>query len=188
MTEMAKLLNAKDYMDRLSNGINPVDDEVLTKDALLNNVNLSRCFFYVSDILRQVIENGGAVAKRAQRSSMLAPFELPDEMRGKIEITTSPTMIRHLTERINSMIDENTMRKLKVTAVTSWLVQNGFLCEEIINDRKRKVPTEEGEKLGIYSEAREGHYGSYLAVLYKESAQRHIVNNLEQIIKISNGE
>jgi len=186
MTEIAKLITAKDYMDKLSNGINPVNDEVLTIDVLLNNVNLSRCFFYVSDILRQVIENDGFVAKKARSRLLLSPFELSDEMRRKIEITTTPTTITPLAKRINALIDENTMRKLKVTALTGWLVENGLLCEEIINERKRKTPTEAGEKLGIYSETIIGHYGSYLSVFYKESAQRYIVDNLDQIIKLSN--
>ena len=188
MTEMEKLISAKECMDKLLNGIDPISDEVLPNDTILNNVELSRNFFYVSDILRQVIENGGSVAKRVQSKSYLPPFKVPIDQHGQIEITTAPVMIKHFTDRINSLIDENTMRKLKVTAITAWLVSNGFLCEEIINDKKRKKPTEDGEKLGIYSENREGQYGGYLAILYKESAQKHIVNNLEQIIAISNGE
>ena len=188
MTEMVKLQNARDYMDKLSNGIDPTRDEVLPGDSVLNNVDLSRCFFYISDILRQVIENKGVVSRQGQGKRHLAQFSLPDEMHDSVEITTTPTMIRQFTERINRLIDENNMQKLKVTALTRWLVINGFLCEEIINDKKRKKPTEEGEKLGIYSENKEGQYGGYLAILYKESAQRHIVNNLKEIIAISNGE
>jgi len=188
MTEVEKLLSAKDCMDKLSNGIDPISDEVMPKDTVLNNVALSRNFFYVSDILRQVIENGGSVAKRSQNRSYLPPFKLPTEQHSQIELTTTPAMIRQFTDRINSLIDENTMQKLKVTSITGWLVNNGFLCEEIINGKKRKKPTKEGESLGIYSEAREGQNGSYLAVLYNESAQKHIVSNLEQIIAISNGE
>ena len=188
MNEMEKLISAKECMDKLSNGIDPISDEVLPKDTVLNNVVLSRHFFYVSDILRQVIENGGSVAKRAQSKSYLPPFKLPADKHSQIEITTTPTMIKQFTDRINSLIDENTMQKLKVTAITGWLVNNGFLYEETINDKKRKKPTKEGESLGIYSEAREGQYGGYLAILYKDSAQKHIVSNLEQIIAISNGE
>jgi len=186
MTDMERLISAKECMDRLSNGIDPISDEVLPGDTVLNNVDLSRNFFFVSDILRQVIENGGSVAKRAQRRSYLPPFMLPSELHGEIEITAAPAMIRQFTERINSLIDENTMQKLKVAAVTGWLVDNGFLCEEVVNDKKRKKPTKEGEMLGIYSEEREGQYGRYLAILYNESAQRHIINNLEQIATISN--
>lgn len=188
MTEIEKLLNAKDSMDKLSNGIDPISDEVLPKDTVLNNVELSRNFFYVSDILRQVIENGGAVAKRSYKKSYLPPFMLPEELHKKIEITVAPAMIKQFTERINSLIDENSMQKLKVTALTGWLVKNGLLCEEVINEKKRKKPTEKGESLGIYSEAREGQYGNYLAILYKEDAQRHIIKNLKQIIAVSNGE
>jgi len=188
MAEIAKLLHAKDYMDRLSNGIDPTNDDVLTRDSLVNNVNLSRCFFFVSDILRQVIENDGYVGRRVRSNVKLLPFVMSDEDRKKIEVTEAPTMVKHFTDRINSLIDINTMQKLKLTAVTGWLVKEGLLCEETVNDKKRKIPTKAGEKLGIYSEAREGQYGGYLATLYKESAQKHILKNLDQIIKLSNGE
>jgi len=187
MAEMTKLLYAKDYMDKLSNGINPINDEVLTRDSLLNNITLSRCFFFVSDILRQVIENDGYVGKRVRSNVKLLPFVLSEEDQKQIEVTEAPTMIKHFTDRINSMIDINTMQKLKLTAITGWLVKEGLLKEEIINDKKRKIPTKAGEKLGIYSESREGQYGVYTATLYKESAQKHIINNLDQIIALTNG-
>jgi len=188
MTNMKKLLNAKDFMDKLSNGIDPVSDEVLTKDALLGNIDLSRCFFFTSDILRQVIENNGFIGRRAKSNTMLPPFTLSEEQRTQIEITERPAMVRQFTESINNLIDMNSMRNLKVSAVTRWLVENGLLSEEVVNEKKRKIPTKKGEKFGIYSETRNGHYGSYTAILYKESAQRHIVENLDQIAILSNGE
>ena len=187
MTNLEKLTNAKDFMDKLSNGIDPVSDDVLTKEALLGNIDLSRCFFFVSDVLRQVIENGGFIGKRMRNYSHLPPFALTDEQRNKIEVTERPTMIKSFTEGINNLIDINAMRKLKVTAVTKWLVDDGLLSEETVDEKKRKVPTKKGEKLGIYSEAREGQYGGYMAILYKEQAQRHITENLDKIIAISNG-
>ncbi|MCL2821246.1 MAG: hypothetical protein FWD38_10575 [Oscillospiraceae bacterium] len=188
MTNIEKLINAKIFMDKLSNGIDPVSEEVLTKDALLGNIDLSRCFFFVSDILRQVIENDGFIGRRIRNNVNLPPFTLSDEQLKKIEITERPAMIRHFTESINNLVDISTMRKLKVSAVTKWLAESGYLTEETINEKKRKTPTAEGEKLGIYSEVREGYHGSYLAILYKESAQQHIVANLDKIIAISNRE
>ena len=59
MTELETLERAKMYMEKLANGINPIDNSVIPDEDIVNNVRLSRCFFYVSDILRQVIENGG---------------------------------------------------------------------------------------------------------------------------------
>ena len=59
MTELEKIAYAKSFIDKLANGVNPIDDSTIPDSDIVNNVRLSRCFFYVSDILRQVIENGG---------------------------------------------------------------------------------------------------------------------------------
>ena len=59
MTELEKIEYAKSFMDKLANGINPLDNSLIPEGDIANNIRLSRCFFYVSDILRQVIENGG---------------------------------------------------------------------------------------------------------------------------------
>jgi hypothetical protein len=187
MTELEKIEQAKIYMDQLAAGIDPISGEALSEDTVLNNVSLSRCFFFVSDILRQVIDNDGIAVRQIRRKVMLPPFSLSEEMREKIEITATPAMIKHFTDRVNSLIDDSAMQKLKVTAFTTWLLNNGFLCEEVINDKRRKRPTKAGEDMGISSEFREGQYGGYLAILYDESAQRLLISNLDQIISISNG-
>ena len=59
MTELEKIAYAKSFIDKLANGINPIDDSIIPDGDVVNNVRLSRCFFYVSDILRQVVDNGG---------------------------------------------------------------------------------------------------------------------------------
>ena len=118
----------------------------------------------------------------------LLPFSLPEESRNQIEITVTPVMITQFTGRINSLIDDSCMQKLKVASFTKWLVNNGFLCEEVVNEKKIKKPTEAGSKLGITSESKDGYFGSYLAIFYDESAQRHLVEKLDQITAISNGE
>ena len=113
MTELVRLREMKLCMDSLAKGADPTSGEVLPKDTVLNNIHLSRCFFFVSDILRQIIENGGVVGQR--RRVALPPFSLPSDMHDQIEITTEPTMIKRFTDSINSLVDVSTMQKLKVT-------------------------------------------------------------------------
>jgi len=186
MTELEKMVRAKEYLDKLAEGIDPISGETLLEDSVLNHVRLSRCFFYVSDVLGRVIENGGVVVRqRRVKPGDLVPFALPADWRERVEITVAPVMIRHFTERVNLLIDDNVMKPLKVTAFTNWLVEKGFLCEEIINDKRRKKPTKEGEKMGIYTEERSGQHGTYMAVLYKEEAQRFMVDHLEEITAIN---
>ncbi len=67
MEEVEKMLHAKKYIDQLANGINPLTGEAVAEDDIVNNVRLSRCFFYVSDLLRSMIEAGGRPRKRARR-------------------------------------------------------------------------------------------------------------------------
>jgi len=185
MIELEILRQMRNCLDSLAKGVDPTSGEILPEDTVLNNIQLSRCFFLVSDVLRQVSENGGVIGRR--QKVVLPPFSMQSDVYDQIEITTAPTMIKHFTDRINGMVDAGAMQKLKVTALTSWLVKNGYLREEVVNDKKRKAPTKKGEELGILSEFREGQYGGYLAILYSEDAQRLLVSNLNQIIAISNG-
>ncbi len=56
MTEIEKIEYAKSFIDKLANGINPIDDSQIKEDDMINNVRISRCLFFVSDVLRQVVE------------------------------------------------------------------------------------------------------------------------------------
>ena len=61
MTELEIMQRAKMYVDKLANGINPLTDQPAPEGDTVNQVRISRCLFYVSDVLRRVIENGGQV-------------------------------------------------------------------------------------------------------------------------------
>ena len=52
MTELEKIEYTKGFVDKLAEGINPIDGTPIAEDDLLNNVRISRCMYYVSDILR----------------------------------------------------------------------------------------------------------------------------------------
>jgi len=56
MSDIEKLQKAKMYMEKLADGINPLDGSVVEENDIVNNIHISRCFFYVADVLRQLIE------------------------------------------------------------------------------------------------------------------------------------
>ena len=187
-TELEKLERARLYIEQLANGIDPISDRELPEDSALNQVRLSRCFFYVADILGQVIANGGQVQKATGSTSpLLPPFGLPEELRGQIPIEQS-TMIKRFTDSINALVDLGVMRKLKMTAFTTWLEEQGYLRGDMYNGKKRRVPTDKGHAAGITSDERQGQYGGYTATLYDENAQRLMIAHLDEIIALSNGE
>lgn len=55
MTDLDIMQRAKMYMEKLAQGIDPISDQEIPEDSVLNNVRLARCFFYMSGILDQVL-------------------------------------------------------------------------------------------------------------------------------------
>lgn len=181
MTEIEKIKYTKNFIDKLANGINPLDDTQIPEGDLLNNIRISRCMFYVSDILRKVIENNGF--KKAANDKNKAPFSISEEQLAEFQFSQEPIGISEITKRINSLIDENTTKKLKVTSITEWLVDIDVLYNEISNNKKHKRATPKGTSLGITECIYQGQYGEYKKLLYNEDAQHFIIDNINSIIR-----
>lgn len=180
MTELEKLQRAKMYIDKLANGINPLDDLPVGDSDVINNLRISRCLFYISDILRQVIENNGVKRKvKAAKST----FSIPAGRMEKFKFSNMPISISEITKRLNDLADLNTCKKLKHTDITSWLIKIDALKAYPTSDGKTvKKPTEKGETLGISTEMRVGSNGEYIVVIYNRMAQQFILDNIENII------
>lgn len=46
MTDLEVMQRAKMYMDKLAQGMDPLTENELPEDSLLNNVRLTTCFFF----------------------------------------------------------------------------------------------------------------------------------------------
>ncbi|MDD6727762.1 MAG: hypothetical protein PUE08_00870 [Eubacteriales bacterium] len=170
--------HAKDYIDDLAKGINPLTQEEVGDNDVVNNVKISRCLFFVSDVLGEVIENGG-IGKVVYKKSSAFSADAIDL--SKIEISPVPINVSTIVKNINEQRPDD-MDKLKVTAVTSWLVDINLLSVIQINNKNHKTVTAEGTAMGILQEKRQGAYGEYYNILYSDSAQQFIVDNLSSIV------
>lgn len=184
MTELEKLERARMYLDKLASGIDPLTDCELPEDTVLNNVRLARCFFYASDVLRRVIENGGEIqgGKKPQKQG----FSLTPEQLANFRFSASPISISDLVEKINSVIDTDKMKKISTTVITNWLLEKGFLQEVVREDgKKSRWPTGQGNAMGLSTEDRVTVRGSFTVVLYNEDAQGFILDHLGAITEKS---
>ena len=112
MTELEKIEYAKSFIDKLANGINPIDGTQIPEGDIVNNVRLSRCFFYVSDILRQVIENGGVNAPQYVKRIKKLPFSLTEEQKTCLIASERSKSISEIADRLNELIDQEVMSKI----------------------------------------------------------------------------
>ena len=175
--------HAKDYIDDLANGINPFTKEEVNENDIVNNVKISRCLFYVSDLLKEIIENEG-IKKHKNHKNIKhekPEFSTANIDLSKIEYSATPLKVSEIVKKLNALKPEE-MKGLKVTAITNWLVDINLLYIETINGKRFKLPTSEGVSMGIMQEDRQGQYGVYHIALYSEEAQHFIVDNLDAII------
>lgn len=184
MTELEKIAYAKAYVDKLANGINPLTDEAVPSYELINDVHISRCLFFVSDILRQVVVIGGI--SKGKKESAKTDFQLDYEARKAFQYSEPPISISEITRRINALIDMEKMKKLNYKHISDWLTECGFLRSVTgENGKMSRMPSESGLQLGISTEQRQGQRGPYTAVLYSKAAQQFILDNLDAVIERS---
>lgn len=186
MTELEKIEYTRGFIDKLANGINPLTDQPVPESDLINNVRISRCLFYVSDLLRQMAESGSAAPRKTGRSRIPA-FTLTLDERAAFPYSDIPLSISEIARRINELGDpEKEMKKLPYTAIMQWLLSAGVLEENLeLNGRRSKRPTRMGEELGISTEMRQTAHGEYLIVVYSREAQQFILDNLDAILELS---
>ena len=183
MTELETLQRAKMYMEKLANGVNPLDDTVIPDNEVVNQVRLSRCFFYVADVLRQIIENGGTKPPKKLKKE---PFALPLEKRALFEFSETAIPISEVAKRINTLIETEHMLTLSYRAIRDWLVSLGMLEDALdSNGKPTKRPTPQGESMGIILEGRTGPNGPYFVTAYQLPAQHFIMDNLDAIVEFS---
>lgn len=179
LNENEKLLKAKSYLNKLANGINPITNELASENDTINNIHISRCLFYVSDVLRNLIENNNNPKKK--KNSKI-PFSVTPQQLADYVFDDNPITVTEITKKLNSLIDTEEMKGIKTTSITNWLIKINmleYLADE--NGKNHKIPTENGIQLGITTQERLGMYGSYKVVLYDSNVQQFILVNIDTI-------
>lgn len=181
MTELEMINRAKTYIDKLANGVNPLTDEPVSENDIVNNVRISRCFFYISDLLRRFAEGGFPEAAKKGKKQ---PFIITEEQRKRFEFSETPISVSEIARRFNAAVNTEGAVQMRYSGITFWLIESGLLSVDRREDgREVKLPTAEGMELGISQEVRSGANGSYTVVVYNENAQRYIVDNIDAILE-----
>lgn len=175
MASRDKALIAKEWITKLAKGINPIDGSSIREDDIVNNVHISRCLFYVADLIDDAV-------KRPKRPGF--EFNLSPEEISNVTIVDK-TSITLFTKEINRVIPVN-MKPIASRTIIGWLLSNGYM-ESVLDEegKKTNLPTELGNSIGITTEVRGGFdiRPPYLAVVYDSNAQRFILDNINSVAK-----
>ena len=190
-TELDTMKRAKEYIEKLANGIDPFTDKPVPDDDIVNNVKLSRCFFYISDILEKVIENGGEVSpvktvevvKAVKRGGVV----ITDEARAAFKCFINEVTPTAFTDMINKHLDPDISCRLKKNAIADWLAEVGMLENyELPNGKMRRRPTDSGISEGIrLSEYFSADGFPRAAIMLSPAAQQFILDNIDAIAEMN---
>lgn len=180
MNESEKMQRAKMYIDKLANGINPLDDTAVSDDDIINNSRISRCLVYVSDILEQVINS---TCDKKNKKKKKEKFRITYEEIEKYPFSNTPVKIEEIAKKLNALVDREKYNRITKKNLTNWLVDADMLYLSYSENGKIvKRPTIQGMVHGITMEERAEKGREYKVVVYDREAQQFIIDNMDAII------
>ena len=152
---------------------------------MVNNVRITRCLYYVSDILRQVIANNVEIEKRSRKGSKKVDFYMTDEQRANFIVFDRPVFLREFVDEINRLTEANNCKKFAARWIRAYFVSIGLLVADA--ELGSKYATEDGVNLGIIPELRQSKQSlrEYWVNQYSPEAQRFIIDNIDAITEFA---
>lgn len=175
--EEAKLLtHAKDYIDQLARGVDPISGRAVPEDSVLVQERLVQCFQYVSRVLQRELDQ------------LQKPEEPPEKKPPEKEPPDQASGGMLLGDFMAGLCASRgfTANPLFLNAAAyHWLVQEGYLTQRSGTNSSLTdyPPTQKGIELGLVAEEHTNREGApYVRILCGKKSWQLLRDNLEQII------
>ena len=187
--------HAKDYMDLLAQGVDPISQRAVGPESVVAEPRLQKCFAFVSEILEELLTTGGYVAlpdagpdaPQYELVRKKTAFRLTPAQRQRVYIPQTPVTPNAFVNQVNRVIDSAAMEKLSVRSINAWLLKNGYVSETkqpaVINRTVMK-PMEKAAGIGIETaEVADPNTGEIKSrLVLNPRAQRFLLDNLDGIL------
>lgn len=183
VVDTKKLETAILYLQRITEGKNPVNNMPAEDDSVINNPNVIRCMYFVKDVLEELKRNDGYIGRRPRTNRDDTKLDYPLEALDSFQYTEDKPITK-LIDQFNTYADMSTYKKLVYVPLKQWLVENGYLNEEHNNKNNKKLTlvTDKGAQIEIKSETRTSvRGGTFQYITYGKKAQELIVENRYKI-------
>ena len=165
-------------LELLIKGIDPSTNLEIKVDTIIKSRYNNTLLKEIHKMLSKYIKQYDINFKRKKHS-----FYIDNSKREEIPISEEAIPISTFAYTLNEFIDEKTMKKVKATEITRWLMKEGYLKEIEYDDGKVfKVLTDKAGEIGMLKETKTNSYGrTYDVNLYSAQTQKFIINNLDAI-------
>ena len=180
-----KLETAILYLQRITEGKNPVNNMPAEDDSVINNPNVIRCMYFIKDVLEELKRNDGYIGRRPSTNRDTNKSDYPLDALNAFQYTEDKS-ISKLIDQFNTYADMTIYKKLVYVPLKQWLIENGYLSEEKDAASNKKITrvTDKGAQIDIKAEMRTGARGdAYLYITYGKRAQELIVEHRHEIFE-----
>jgi hypothetical protein len=178
LDDKEKMIKAKEILQKIANGINPINGQSINDESFLSDPRIIRCFFYVSEVLSKVIE--GQVHKTGNKPSK---FIITDEEKKLVVFPEHRIGVNEIAKCINRVIDLNRSKKLTGVELNKQLKKMGLLSEHKNEHGKtRTVINEKSKDYGMEIEKRNYNGNEYEMVVFNDTGKRFILDNIDMIM------
>jgi hypothetical protein len=177
--EKERIIKAKETIDKISKGINPLNDDQIEDSSFLHDGRIIRCLNFIQEILGKAIE--GDLRSYSKKN---ADFIITDEEKKRIELPKGKIGINQFAKCVNDVIDLDKSRKLTGMEINKKLKKMGILGEQSLEDGKtRTILSDRSQEFGIESETRNNNGSSYEMILFNETGKKYLLDSLEKIMQ-----
>lgn len=173
-----KIEKAKNVLQTIAKGVNPLTGEIIEEDSFLNDVRISRCFYFVAEIMDNVIN--GAYRTNGNK---LSQFIITPEQKQKVEFPEGKIGVNEFSKCVNLQIDLNRSKKLSGVEINKRLKKMGILSEVATLDGKtRTTANQKSSEYGLETEKRTFNGVEYDMVVINDKGKKYLLDNIETIL------
>jgi hypothetical protein len=179
--EKEKLIRAREILQKMADGINPLSGEKIEDGSFLHDPRIIRCLHFVQEVLYSAI--AGNLMKGTGKA---LKFSITTEEKNQVEFPHNRIGVNEFAKCVNQVIDIHRSKKLTGTELNKQLKKMGILGEEILEAGKtRTVLTAISKEYGIETEKRNYSGNEYEMILFNDEGKKYLLDNLERIMEFN---
>lgn len=177
MMERDKIQKAREVLLKIAHGTNPITGNEMEGEEFLNDPRIIRCFYFVADILQNVLD--GSYSNRKYASFAITP-----EQKSRVRLPEGKIGVNVFSKCVNEVL-EMTSKQLTGLELNKKLKQMNILSEAVNSEGKSATTTNENSvNFGFELEHRAFNNREYDMVVMNDYGKKYLLDNLETIMGV----
>ncbi len=178
-SEIEKIEKSIAVLEKIARGVDPLSGEILRENSFLNDPKIIRCFYFVTEVLKNVSQGAYSNPKATE-------FVITGEQKKRVEFPEGKIGVNEFSKRVNECLDLCFSKRLTGVELNRRLKKLGVLSEEKTeNGKTRTIVNDNSGKYGFEMEKRAYNGVEYEAVVMNDSGKKYLLDNIEAIMAMS---